>query len=78
MFGPLGALVLAVLVIVGLTKVVQKLWEDHLRADADDRKQRDDAQALLAVALDGTKRMAEAWEARNRRDVAARRKTDPS
>lgn len=68
--GP-AALLVAALVAVGA------LWREHLKADADDRAQRDKAIALLEATLDGTQRMARAWEERNRRDAAQRRRGDP-
>lgn len=48
--GPLGLTVGAVVAVI-------VLWRDHLRADADDRAQRDWAMGLV-------QRMAEAWEKR--------------
>ena len=68
--GPV-ALLVAALVAVGA------LWREHLKADADDRAQRDKAIALLEVNLDAMQRMARAWEERNRRDAAQRRRSDP-
>jgi len=65
-----GAIITALVAVVGL------LWREHLRADAEDRKQRDEALTLLRDAIDGTKRMADAWEDRNRRDAARRRSSD--
>jgi hypothetical protein len=47
--GPLGALVLAVIVLAGLTRAFVVLWREHLKADKDDRDQRDKA---LAIAHD--------------------------
>lgn len=70
LLGPL-ALLVAALLAIGV------LWREHMRADQDDRDQRDKAMLLLEAALDGTKRMATAWEERNKRDAAARRRGDP-
>lgn len=88
-FGPVGALALAIVVIVGLTKVVQKLWDDHLRADADDRRQRDEAFGIAHAQVEATQRVADSYAdiakevaqiakevAAVRRDMAARRRND--
>jgi hypothetical protein len=68
-FGPLGALALAIAVIVALVRAIQKLWEEHLQACRDDRDQRDKALAqvdqtagLLKLALEDNKAMADVWE----------------
>lgn len=69
LLGPL-ALLVAALLAVGV------LWREHLKADQDDRDQRTEAIALLKVALDGNKAMADAWDRRNRADEARRRRED--
>jgi hypothetical protein len=61
LYGPLGLL-------VALSIAVGWLWREHLKSDEEDRRQRDEALALARDAVEGTKRMAAAWEARNRRD----------
>lgn len=76
LFGPLGLTVGALLAVGALGRVIKVLWDKHLEADAEDRRQRDDTFALLKDAVDGTKRLAAALEARNRRDAARQRKTD--
>jgi hypothetical protein len=68
-FGPQGLLIAALSVIV-------VLWRDHLRADQDDRNQRDKALGIAESAVAGTSRMADAWEARNREDAQRRRQSD--
>ena len=82
-FGPAGALVLAILVIVGLVKLAMILWKEHLKADQDDRDQRDKALHLLEEAVAGNKShadanrsMAAAWDARNKADAARKRRED--
>jgi len=57
----------AVVVFIGGMALIS-LWREHLAADKDDRRQRDEAMLLVKDAIDGTRRMAAAWEARNRRD----------
>lgn len=74
--GPTGALVFSVVVVIALARALWILWKEHLKADADDRAQRDSAFALAQTAVDGIKRMAEAWEERNRRDRERGRRDD--
>lgn len=59
------------------------LWREHLKADQDDRAQRDRALALLElaergneVAAEAGKAMAAAWAERNRMDAARQRRQD--
>lgn len=77
LLGPVGALVLAILVLGGLVKVLLMLWHEHLKADEDDRAQRDRALAIVADLVPAVKAMAAAWEARNKADAARRRRGDP-
>ena len=74
--GPLGALVLALAGLGLAAKAIHTLWKEHLEADRDDRGQRDRAMALAETAIEGTRRMAEAWEERNRRDRERHRHDD--
>ena len=76
-FGPTGALVGAVILLGLAGAAIRALWREHLEADKDDRAQRDRAMALATDAVDGTKRMAAAWERRNERDLARRRHGEP-
>lgn len=76
-FGPTGALVLAVLGILGLVKVAQLLWSEHLKADADDRAQRDTALRLLETSLANNKAAIAAWDRRTASDAARHRRADP-
>lgn len=69
LFGPQALLVAAL-------AVVAVLWRDHLRADQDDRAQRDRAQGIAEQAVGGLARMADAWEQRNREDASRRRQDD--
>lgn len=81
--GPVAALVLAILGLWVLGKVIKALWEDHLRADGEDRVQRDKAveheeraQDLLRLSLENNKAAIEAWNRRNAADAARHRKAD--
>lgn len=58
LFGPLGLL-------VALAFAVSALWRDHLRADADDRAQRDRALAISEAQVIATNRVAEGQEQLN-------------
>ena len=71
-----------VIAITGV-RVIRALWIEHLKADQDDRDQRDKALAALATAIDGNKLaataqadMARAWDERNKADAARRRQAD--
>ena len=75
--GPTGLLVAALLAIAFLVRVILSvLWPEHLRADADDRAQRDTAIAGWTSATSGLARLAEAWEQRNREDAIRHRADD--
>lgn len=83
LLGPTGALVAALFGITALARAIVVLWKEHLKADQDDRDQRDKALALLSSSLDGNKAnaeanrlMAAAWDQRNRNDVARKRRED--
>lgn len=52
LLGPLG-------LTVALGFAVVALWRDHLRADADDRAERDRAAALLAAQTPAIDRLAD-------------------
>lgn len=69
LYGPLGLL-------VGLGLAVAALWRDHLRADADDRVQRDIAIAGWREQTAATNRLAAAIEKRNARDAQTHRGAD--
>lgn len=62
--------------LVGSLIAVGVLWREHMKADADDRKQRDEALELLKGLAPSVKQMADAWDARNRADAARRRRND--
>lgn len=68
-FGPHGLLVAAVLAIA-------VLWRDHLRADQDDRSQRDRALAGWELQAAATRDLAAAIEVKDRQDAARRRLAD--
>ena len=59
-YGPFGALVLLCIVAYILLKVIKELWLEHLRADADDRSQRDIAVAGWQAQTEATKELADA------------------
>ena len=74
--GPVAALVLAILVIGGLVKAFKVLWTEHLKADQDDRDQRDKALALLETSLANNKAAVSAWDRRTAADASRHRKAD--
>ena len=83
--GPTGALILLVAVTIVLGRVVVALWKEHLKADQDDRDQRDRAEAALDRVVDGirlnaeaTAALARAWDERNKDDAARHRAGDYS
>lgn len=75
---------------IALGRAILTLWREHLKADLDDRQQRDRALDLLSTALAGnveaaaaSTAMAAAWNERNkvdaernRADAVRRRKAD--
>jgi len=79
--GPLGALVLAIAIILTAARILNMLWAEHMKADERDRNQRDVAQAnnmatkeLLRLSLENNKEAIEAWNKRNEQDAARQRK----
>ena len=82
--GPWAVVILiGALLAIGLARAIVVLWGEHLKADAEDRAQRDRSLDLLAAALDGNKLsaqatgdMAKAWNDRNKADAARRRRED--
>ena len=70
-FDPLTAFIVA-----GLLGVIGILWRDHLERDKETRADRDLARTGWKEQTDANARLANAWEARNRRDAAAKRRTD--
>jgi hypothetical protein len=60
---------------VALAIAVGVLWRDHVRADADDRSQRDTALSGWRDQTTATNRLADAIEA-DRRDRAERHRRD--
>lgn len=68
LLGPVG-------VAVGALIVVGVLWREHLRADDEDRKQRDDALAANRKLEASVAELARAIET-DTRDRANRRRTD--
>ena len=76
--GPTGALVAALAGVVALSRVIVVLWRDHLRADADDRAQRDHAQTLADKAIEGMGELADAWRERDAFDAQRQRRGDRS
>lgn len=59
-----------------MTTVVGVLWREHLKADADDRKQRDAALSLLDLSLQNNRDAIAAWSKRDAADAARVRRTD--
>jgi hypothetical protein len=83
LLGPLGLTVGAIVAVIALAKAISVLWNDHLKADAGDRAQRDAALALLhdavqanAAHAEANRAMAAAWESRTRQDAARARRSD--
>jgi len=74
-YGPFGAVVILFLVVVVLVRAIQKLWEEHLRADQDDREQRDVALAGWRAQTDATKELTDAIKAATRPSPPVRRRT---
>lgn len=68
LYGPFGLL-------IALALAVAALWRDHVRADADDRAQRDIAVVGWRSQTDATTRLADAIE-QQARDAASRRRQD--
>lgn len=56
---------------------VVALWRDHLRADADDRAQRDRALMGWEAQTGATNRLADALEQQARDHAERRRRSDP-
>jgi 2-polyprenyl-6-methoxyphenol hydroxylase-like FAD-dependent oxidoreductase len=69
LFGPVGLL-------VALSLAVRALWLDHLRADQDDRDQRDRAIALAEGVVPTLKELAAAQAATNRDAAERHRRSD--
>ena len=59
-----------------MTTVVGVLWREHLKADADDRRQRDTALSLLDLSLQNNRDAIAAWSKRDAADAARVRRTD--
>jgi hypothetical protein len=70
LLGPVGLLAAAL-------SAVAVLWREHLKADQDDRDQRDRAIALLEASLANNKAAIAAWDRRTSADAARHRKADP-
>jgi hypothetical protein len=69
LLGP-GALLIGALISVAI------LWREHLKADADDRLQRDAFAALLDKSLDNNAAALVAWNRRNELEAARQRRGD--
>jgi hypothetical protein len=81
--GPVGALALAIVILYFGARAFRALWTEHLKADQDDRDQRDRAQAvsadlreLLRKSLDNNAEAISAWNKRNEQDAARQRRSD--
>ena len=68
LLGPAGLL-------VALLLAVAALWRDHLRADADDRTQRDKAMAIAEAIVPALRNLTGALEA-DTRDRTTRHRVD--
>lgn len=83
LLGPYGAFVLALIVLYVVTRAFVVLWREHLKADQDDRDQRDTAQAnnqatkeLLRQSLSNNADAIAAWNKRNEQEAARQRRSD--
>lgn len=74
--GPTGAIVALVAVLAMAVAVIKVLWAQHLKADQDDRDQRDLAQKLLGISLQNNADAIAAWNRRNDQEAARARRTD--
>jgi hypothetical protein len=63
-----------VLFLGGLALV--SLWREHLKADKDDRDQRDLAQSLLQASIRNNAASIAAWNRRNEQDANRQRRDD--
>lgn len=70
LLGPLGLTLAAIAAAV-------VLWREHLRADADDRAQRDRFATLLDLSLQNNRDAIAAWEKGIAANAARKRQTDP-
>jgi len=82
-FGPLGALALALLGLYILGRILLVLWREHLKADDEDRAQRDRAEAreaetkeLLRQSLSNNADSITSWNRRNELDANRQRRAD--
>lgn len=64
--------VLVAVVLAGLAV----LWREHLKADQDDRAQRDLAQDLLGRSLENNANAIAAWNRRNEQEASRQRRND--
>jgi hypothetical protein len=76
LYGPEGALVALVAGVIILVRIAMILWKDHLRADEDDRAQRDAALAGWKAQVDATKELSEAIKTRAADDAQRSRRSD--
>lgn len=76
-YGPAGAVVVLAIVAYVLARVIQGLWIEHLRADQDDRDQRDRALALLDGILPTLRDISSAIASANRDAATRHRRDDP-
>ena len=74
--GPTGAIVALVAVLAMSVAVIKVLWQQHLKADQDDRDQRDLAQKLLGISLQNNADAVAAWNRRNEQEAARQRRND--
>lgn len=75
-YGPFGAVIVLAFSALALGKVISALWKEHLRADADDRAQRDHALELLDGILPTLRDISAAMAAANRDAASRHRRSD--
>ena len=73
---PPDALLGPLALLVGSLLAVGVLWREHMKADQDDRDQRDKALALLEQSLANNKAAIAAWDKRTAADAARARRGD--
>lgn len=71
--GPFGATVLLLFLVVIAGQVIRVLWQDHQRADADDRAQRDIAITGWREATDAIRALTAAVQEQDKREQRIRR-----
>lgn len=75
-FGPTGALVVLGFFMTAMGLVIRALWKDHLRADQEDRDQRDKALAIVEGVIPTLRELAHAQREANEDAKQRQRRSD--